>query len=253
MDMGLGGLRVLVTGGSSGIGAALVRAFAGSGAHVAVHYNSRRDDAEALVREAQGKGVTALAVGANLGSPGHADDLVKAAADGLGGLDILINNAGALVGRRPLAEFEPESFDQVMDVNFRSVLECAHAAHPFLKASGKGAIVNTGSIAARHGGGRGSGLYAAAKAGVHSLTRTMAKEFAADGIRANAVAPGVITTPLHDTTPKAAMETMLAQIVMGRFGTPEDCVGAYLFLASPTLAGYITGQIIDVNGGQYMP
>lgn len=257
MDMGLAGLRVLVTGGSSGIGAAVVRGFAQCGADVAIHYNSRRAEAEALVAEAERSGVRAFAVGGDLGAPGQAGEMVEAAVAALGGLDILINNAGAIIGRKPFEDFDPGLYTAVMDLNVRAVLDCTHAAHPHLKASGKAtgraAIVNSGSIAGRHGGGRGSGIYAAAKAAVHSLTRTMAKEFAGDGIRANAVAPGVITTPFHTETPKAAMETMLSQIVMGRFGTAEDCAGAYLFLSSPTLAGYITGQIIDVNGGQYMP
>jgi 3-oxoacyl-[acyl-carrier protein] reductase len=257
MDMGLTGLRVLVTGGSSGIGAAVAMGFAACGADVAIHYNSRRADAEALAEKAAATGVRALAVGGDLSTPGNAGPMVEAAVKGLGGLDILINNAGAIIGRKPIEDFDPALYDEVMDLNVRAVLECAYAAHPYLKATGKAsgraAIVNSGSIAGRHGGGRGSGIYAAAKAAVHSLTRTMAKEFAGDGIRANAVAPGVITTPFHTETPKAAMDTMLTQIVMGRFGTADDCVGAYLFLSSPTLAGYITGQIIDVNGGQYMP
>jgi 3-oxoacyl-[acyl-carrier protein] reductase len=124
---------------------------------------------------------------------------------------------------------------------------------PWLEASG-GFIIHTSSIAARTGGAGGAGLYAAAKAFVSSVTRGMAKEFVGMGIRVNAVSPGVILTPFHEryTSPEQ-MEAMLATIPQGRFGTPDDCVGAFLFLASPTLSSYVTGQILEVNGGQLMP
>jgi 3-oxoacyl-[acyl-carrier protein] reductase len=124
---------------------------------------------------------------------------------------------------------------------------------PWLEKSG-GFIIHTSSIAARNGGGGGAGLYAAAKAFVSSVTRGMAKEFVGSGIRVNAVSPGVILTPFHDRyTSEQQMAAMLATIPQGRFGMPEECVGAYLFLASPALSGYVTGQILEVNGGQLMP
>jgi 3-oxoacyl-[acyl-carrier protein] reductase len=115
-------------------------------------------------------------------------------------------------------------------------------------------IINTSSIAARSGGGPGSGLYASSKAFVGNLTRGLAKELVEDRIRVNAVAPGVIATPFHErfSTPEQ-VAAMVATIPMGRAGTAEDCVGAYLFLASEALSGYVTGQVIEVNGGQLMP
>ena len=123
-----------------------------------------------------------------------------------------------------------------------------------LKAAGGGFIINTTSVAARNGASGGAGLYGSSKAFVHNVTRGMAKELIPFGIRVNAVAPGVIETPFHErySTP-AQMAAMLATVPQGRLGTPEDCVGAYLFLASAALSPYIIGQVIEVNGGQLMP
>jgi 3-oxoacyl-[acyl-carrier protein] reductase len=124
---------------------------------------------------------------------------------------------------------------------------------PHLQRQG-GFIINTTSIAARNGGGNGAILYAAAKGFVSTITRGHAKEFARDGIRVNAVAPGIIATPFHDRyTDPEMLEAQRRTVPMDRVGVPEDCVGAYLFLASSLLSGYITGQIIEVNGGQLMP
>jgi 3-oxoacyl-[acyl-carrier protein] reductase len=141
----------------------------------------------------------------------------------------------------------------VLDLNVRSVVVACRAAIPWLQRQG-GVIINTSSIAARNGGGPGSGLYASAKAFVSNLTRGLAKELVKDRIRVNAVAPGVIATPFHDrfSTPEQLTQ-MVGAIPMGRAGAPEDCVGAYLFLASDTLSGFVTGQILEVNGGQLMP
>jgi 3-oxoacyl-[acyl-carrier protein] reductase len=126
---------------------------------------------------------------------------------------------------------------------------------PVMRAQGRGgSIINVTSVAARHGGGPGAFLYAGSKGFVSTATRGLAKELVGDRIRVNAVAPGVIQTPFHDrySTPQM-LESFKATIPMARIGTPEECVGAFLFLASETLSGYVTGQIIEVNGGQYMP
>jgi len=134
------------------------------------------------------------------------------------------------------------------------VVMASQAAVPHLKKAGGGSIINTSSVAARNGGGPGSALYGGAKAFVSNVTRNMARELAPQGIRVNAVAPGVIMTPFHErySSPEL-LEQMRRSIPMGRIGKAEDCVGAYLFLASPALSGYITGQTIEVNGGQIMP
>jgi 3-oxoacyl-[acyl-carrier protein] reductase len=245
----LAGRAVLITGASTGIGAALARAFAGQGAQVAIHYNSSRIAAEALSAEI-GRG--AAAFGGDLTRRGVAATLVDAVVARFGRLDILINNAGSLVGRRPIDAADDAFSDAVVDLNIRSAFEASRAAIPALRAQG-GAIISTSSIAARNGGAGGVVLYAAAKAFISTFTRGLAKELVKDNIRVNAVAPGVIATALHERHSSAAqMAAMVATIPMGRAGVPQDCIGAYLFLASPALSGYVTGQVIEVNGGQYM-
>lgn len=243
--------RVLVTGGSTGIGAALCLALAEQGARVALHYNESRE-AALSVQQQQPDRITL--VQGDMGVAGEAARVVRDAATHLGGLDGLINNAGGMLGRIPTTEMSGEHFDRVTDLNAKSVWEASVAAHPHLVAAGGGFIINTSSVAARNGGGGGAVIYAAAKAFVSSLTRGQAKEFVKDGIRVNAVAPGLIQTPFHDRyTPPDVMAAQRASIPMGREGTPEECVGAFLFLASQSLSGYITGQVIEVNGGQLMP
>jgi 3-oxoacyl-[acyl-carrier protein] reductase len=142
---------------------------------------------------------------------------------------------------------------RVLDLNVNSVVIASHAALPHLRKS-RGCIINTGSIAGRNGGGPGVGIYGAAKGFVQTFTRALAKEVAPDGIRVNAVAPGTIATPFHerDSTPEQ-LEAVRKGIPLGRLGSAEDCAGAYLFLASPSMSRYVTGQIIEVNGGQLMP
>lgn len=253
MTFGLEGRKALVTGASSGIGRAVAAALAKQGVSVAVHYNTGREGAERLAEDIRASGGTAMAVHADLAEDATAEALIAQVEAEFGGLDILVNNAGAMGDRTPFAEGGSALALRAFDLNCRSLLAVSHAALPLLQASDAAAIVNTGSIAGRNGGGVGAGYYAAAKGYVHTATRGMAREFAPLRVRVNAVAPGVIDTPFHATTPPAVMASMKATIPMGRIGTADDCIGAYLFLSSATLSGYITGQIIDVNGGQYMP
>jgi len=250
---GFRGLKALVTGASSGIGHRVAEAMATHGAMVAVHYNQNAEAAQALVRRIEADGGCAVALRADLNADEAAEGLVAAAAEALGGIDILINNAGAMGLRQTFAAAGGRLATEVFDLNCRSLVSVTHAALPFLRNSDAAAVVNTGSIAGRNGGGPGAGFYAAAKGYVHTVTRGMAREFAPLGIRVNAVAPGVIDTPFHATTPPEVMASLKASIPLGRLGTTEDCVGPYLFLCSPRLSAYVTGQILDVNGGQYMP
>jgi 3-oxoacyl-[acyl-carrier protein] reductase len=249
----LRGKRALITGSSTGIGAAVARELARLGAAVAVHGHKNAAAAEAVAAEIRAAGGKAVVVLGDVGASGEAQKIVDAAVAGLGGLDILINNAGAILERVTNAGFDEAMYEQVYNLNVRSVLAVTKAAYPHLKAAGGGSIVNTGSIAGRFGGFAGSSVYASAKAAVHSITRNAAREFAPDHIRVNVVAPGFIITPFHDKTPQSVKDAAAAQIPMQRLGTAEDCVGAYVFLASDSMSGYITGQIIDVNGGQLMP
>ena len=248
------GRVVLVTGASTGIGAAVARAFGAVGARVCVHYNSSAAEAEAVVAAIRTGGGDAWAEPADLGTPGNAAALVAGVAARAGGLDVLINNAGNLLARVPFAEADDTLYRRLIELNLTSVVEASRAALPHLRARGRGAIINTTSIAARNGGGPGTILYATTKGAVSTFTRGLAKEVAREGIRVNGVAPGIIETPLHDRyTSPATMATLVAGIPMGRAGSAEECAGTYLFLASDTLSGYITGQIIEINGGQLMP
>jgi len=247
------GKRALVTGSSTGIGAAVAKELARLGASVAVHGNKNAEAAEAVAAEIRAAGGMAVVVLGDVSNSTSAAQIVADAVAGLGGLDILINNAGAILDRVTNAAFDDTAYDNVYNLNVRSVLSVTKAAYPHLKAAGGGSIINTGSVAGRFGGFGGSAVYASAKAAVHSITRNAAREFAPDHIRVNVVAPGFIITPFHDKTPQSVKDTAAAQIPMQRLGTAEDCVGAYVFLASDSMSGYITGQIIDVNGGQLMP
>jgi 3-oxoacyl-[acyl-carrier protein] reductase len=249
----LKGKKVLVTGSSTGIGAAVAIEFGRLGAHVVVHGNRNAARAQEVTDTIIKAGGVAHVVTGDVSGRDSASRIVDDAVAALGGLNILINNAGGIVQRVTNAAFDNELFDQVYDLNVRSILNVTKAAYPHLKAGGPGSIINTGSIAGRFGGFAGSTVYASAKAAVHSISRNAAREVAADKIRVKTVAPGFIETPFHANTPEAARDGARAMIAMGRLGTAEDCVGAYIFLASDNMSGYITGQIIDVNGGQLMP
>ncbi len=245
---------VLVTGASSGIGAAVSRALAAQGARLALHWHANAAGARAVAADVEAAGRRpAVLLQGDLGARGTARRLVEEAMRSLQGLDILVNCAGALVSRRPVLEADDAFVDAVFDLNARAVLGTCQAAAVPMKARGGGSIINVGSIAGLDGGGPGAGIYGASKAWVHNLSRHLAREFAADHIRVNTVAPGVVQTPFHHATPPERMEAMRRSVHLGRIGTTDDCVGAFLFLASQQLSGYITGQIIHVNGGQVMP
>ena len=250
----LDGKSVLVTGASTGIGAAAARAFARAGCRVAIHYNASLNRAEEVAADVRFAGAQAFLVGGDLRSSSKARDVVNAAAEHFGGLDILVNNAGGLVARVPIAEVDDEFLDAVIDLNVRSLVTCCSAAVPHMRRAGRGNIVNVTSVAARTGGGPGSSLYASAKGFVSTFTHGLAKELVRDNIRVNAVSPGVIVTPFHErySTP-AMLEAFKATIPMNRLGAPDECAGAFLYLASDALSGFVTGQILEVNGGQVMP
>ena len=250
MDIDLTAQRAIVTGASTGIGRAIAIALARAGADVAIHYGSSRKEADETARAVESHGRRAVLVQADFRDPTAAGKAVEAAVQALGApIDILVNNAGSLVRRSAVEEMDAELWQEVIALNLSSVFFVTKAALPHL---GDGArIVNVSSVAARHGGGPGAFAYAAAKGGVMTLTRGLAKELASRNIRVNAIAPGVIETPFHDkfSTPEQ-LETFRKGIPLGRLGTSEECAGAVLYLVSP-LASYVTGQSIDINGGQW--
>ena len=249
----LAGKAVLVTGASTGIGAALAIAYAEQGCRVALHYNSSAGEAEAVAAKIRGAGGEVFLTRGDFGRSADVTRVVEESAEKFGRLDGLVNNAGGMLGRVPYAGMTDGQYDRVRDVRGRSVITACRVALPWLKRHG-GFIINTSSIAARNGAGGGAGLYGSSKAFVSNVTRGMAKEFIRFGIRVNAVAPGTILTPFHERYSSAEqMKGMVATIPQGRAGTAEDCVGAFLFLSSDAMSGYVTGQIIEVNGGQLMP
>jgi 3-oxoacyl-[acyl-carrier protein] reductase len=251
----LKGKAVLITGGSTGIGAAAARAFGQNGAKVALNFNANAEEAGKVAAEVERAGGKALLVRGDVTKSGVATQVVAETVKAFGRLDVLINNAGALIKRTPVADYTDDYVDAVLELNVKQVVRfMREAAVQMRRQGGGGAIVNVSSIAARHGGGPGSVIYAAAKGFVATATRGWAKELVRDRIRVNAVSPGVIMTPFHERYSTAEqLAAMQTTIPMDRLGTPDECVGAFLYLASEALSGYVTGQIIEVNGGQYMP
>lgn len=250
----LQGKAVLVTGASTGIGAAVARGFAAQGARVGLHYNASEEAAKAVAYEIGAAGGEAVLIRADVSTRAGARAAVEQAVAAFGRLDGLVNNAGGMVRRVAYADVSERDYDEIMDLNARSVVVASQAAVGPMKAAGGGFIINTTSVAARNGASGGAGLYGSSKAFVHNVTRGMAKELIPFGIRVNAVAPGVITTLFHERySTEAQLQAQLATIPAGRLGLAGDCVGAFLFLACASLSGYIIGQVIEVNGGQLMP
>jgi 3-oxoacyl-[acyl-carrier protein] reductase len=244
----------LITGASSGIGAAAALAFGRQGVLVAVHYNARKSEAEAVAAEIRKAGSDAAVFQADVSSTPHLDRLASEVHARFGRIDILVNNAGGFVQRVLLAEAPDELIDRVFHQNARSMVALSRQVIPHMRRQKSGTIINVTSQAARTGGSQGSGLYSATKAYISTYTRTLAKELVGDGIRVNAVAPGIIHTPIHDghTSPELLAQ-LCAGIPMRRLGRADECAGAMLFLASEKHASYITGQTIEINGGLLMP
>jgi 3-oxoacyl-[acyl-carrier protein] reductase len=249
----LAGRVALVTGGATGIGGAISRAYGKARMKVAVHYMAGRDEAEKVAHDIRAAGGEALILQADISLTGAAEKLVAETVAKFGRLDVLVNNAGGLVARTLVGELDDAFYDRVMDLNVRSLVHTSQAAILAMRKSGGGSIINVSSISARTGGSPGSSIYSGAKAFVSTFTRSLAREAAPDNIRVNALSPGTIATAFHErhSTPDK-LEATRKTIPLGRLGAPEDCAGAALFLASNTMSGYVTGQVIEVNGGQLM-
>ncbi len=245
---------MLVTGASGGIGAGIAEAFGRCHASVGVHYNTNREAAYSVVTTIKAVGGESWPLQADLRQTDSATALVEAFVEAAGGLDVLVNNAGGPELLRPVADLSDEEFDQIFDLNARSVFAACRAAIPHLRRNpGRASIINVTSLSARLGSGPGASIYGASKAFISAMSKTLARELAPDGVRVNALSPGFVATPLHDKVSSPQLvANWLNQIPMGRGGEPADCAGVALFLASPGHAGFLTGQVIEVNGGQYM-
>jgi 3-oxoacyl-[acyl-carrier protein] reductase len=250
------GKRALVTAGAQGIGLAISRQLLAAGCDVFVHYRSSAEGAKSLAKEAKALGRRFSSASADLTSTEGCDPMVAEAVKFLGGLDVLVNNAGSLVGRRSLIEGSDDFWAEVMSLNLGSMRRVTRAAAPHLiaaaKKSGGASIVNQSSVGGRRGGHAGSLAYSTAKGAVLTFTRMLALELGPHGVRVNALAPGFIAgTNFHNThtTPESARAT-IAGIPLGRAGNADDVARAAVFLAGE-YDGFITAATLDINGGVY--
>lgn len=240
----------LVTGGGRGIGRAIALRLAQDGIAVAVNYRGNTAAANEVVRQIVDAGGRAVALGGDVAASGEAARLVNETVAQLGRLDILVNNAGITRDNLTLRLSE-DDWDAVLSTNLKGAFLCAKAAlRPLLRARESGRIVSVSSVVGLTGNA-GQANYAAAKAGLLGLTKSLAREVASRGITVNAVAPGFITTEMTDALPAEMRESVKATIPLGYFGTPEDVAATVAFLAS-LAARYITGQVLSVDGGMVM-
>ena len=243
----LDGQIALVTGASRGIGRSVALGLADAGAEVVVNYSSSPDAADAVVAEIKDSGGKAYALQANVADEEAVNGLIKTVIEQSGRIDVLVNNAG-ITRDGLLMRMKTDDWQAVINLNLSGVFLCTRAvARPMLKQK-SGRIINITSVVGLMGNA-GQSNYAAAKAGVVGFTRSAAKEMASRGITVNAVAPGFIAT---DMTKDLDAEGILAAIPLGRFGTPDQVAGAVRFLAADPAAAYITGQVLQVDGGMVM-
>lgn len=249
MSNKLNGKRALVTAGAQGIGLAISRALLDEGCKVAVHYYSSADAANELKSEF---GDRVELFQADLTDPTQTKKTVEEAIDALGGLEVLINNAGSLIARKRLEEVDSDFWQTVIDVNVTSMINVTKFSAPALRAANGASVVNLASLAGRKGGHPGSLVYSTAKGAVLTMTRALSNELGPDGVRVNALAPGLILeTSFHDThTTKESAANTIAGIPIGRAGNPNDVAHATVFLAEQ-FDGFVTGATLDINGGVY--
>lgn len=248
----LSGKIALITGGSSGIGAATAQRFAELGAQVAISYHRNERGAQQVRERALKAGGEAIAVHADVRHASEILSLIEETTERLGPIDILVNNAGSLIERMRLMDMTEEHWDNVMNLNLKSAFVCSQAVARSMIERKSGSIVNIVSIAGRNGGGLGAGAYATAKGGLITFTKALAKELAPYHIRVNAVSPGVIDTPFHEvfSTPEMIRD-FVKTIPLGRVGSAMEVANVIAFLVSDA-ASYIAGETIEVNGAQLM-
>ncbi len=253
MSIELSGTSALITGASRGIGAATAITLAKAGVRrMLLHYGGHREGAEATAAAVRAEGCQAGILQADLATDEGIRSLIRQYRESGAAVDLLINNAGSLVARSRLHEFTEDLYEQVMNLNVKSVWFLTQAVAAGMAERGSGVIVNVSSIAARNGGGPGATIYAGAKATVSAITKGLAKELAPKGIRVNAVSPGTVENHFHETfSTKEMLDAAVRQTPAGTLGTNEEVADTILFLCSPA-ARYIHGQTLEINGGMYM-
>ena len=244
----LAGKVALVTGSTRGIGYATAAALRSAGARVFV--TGRGEDGLAAACERLGGEPDCVGSAADLTDPVAVKPLVARAVEAFGRLDILVNNAG-IGSTVPIDDLDAGEWNRVLAINLGATFFACQAARPAMREAGGGAIVNVASFAGQTGGLAGSPAYAAAKAGVIGLTRNLARQFAADGIRVNAVSPADIETDMTASWPEELRRRLIAITPQARFGSVDEVAGAILFLASDW-SSFVTGQTLSINGGAYM-
>jgi 3-oxoacyl-[acyl-carrier protein] reductase len=244
----LKGKVAIVTGGAQGIGRAIALTLARSGADVAVS-DVNIERAQETAREIESLNVKSLAIKADVADVNEVEQMVKETVDKLGKIDILVNNAG-ITRDNVILRMKSEDWDQVMDINLKGTFLCTKAVLRFMFRQKSGRIVNVASITGLMGNA-GQANYSASKAGIIGFTKATAREYANRGIRVNAVAPGFIDTAMTKAIPDKEREMLIKQIPMERLGSVDDVASVVYFLVSD-LSSYITGQVININGGMYM-
>ena len=244
--MMLQGIVAIVTGGTRGIGLAIVRTYLQNGAKVAL-FGSREETVNKALDElkAENAGWEVIGMAPDLTDYAAVKAAVDDVAHHFGKVDILVNNAG-ISAREPLEAYEPESFKRIMDLNVTALFNGCKAVEPIMKAQGGGCIINTSSMVSLYGQPSGVG-YPTSKFAVNGMTKSLARELGRVGIRVNAVAPGVTRTDMVAALPPEMVARISAPIPLGRIGEPEEVANVFLFLASD-LASYVTGAVISVDG-----
>lgn len=242
----LKGKTAMVTGGTRGIGYAVVKVYLENGASVAL-CGSRQETVDKALAKLKEENPDYKVIGLcpDLGNPEEVQKAVETVNETFGSLDILVNNAG-ISARDSLYNYNPEDFAKIMNLNVNAVFNCAQAAAKIMKEQGGGVILNTSSMVSIYGQPAGVG-YPASKFAVNGLTKSLARELGRDNIRVNAVAPGVTRTDMVAALPDEVIKPLIATIPLGRVGEPEDIANAFLYLASD-LASYVTGVILSVDG-----
>lgn len=242
----LDGKVAIVTGGTRGIGCAIVQKFLKAGAKVAL-FGSRQETVDKALEQIKAERPEAEVMGLcpALGNYQEVEEAIQAVQNQFGRLDILVNNAG-ISARESLYDYQPEDFEKIMRLNVTGVFQCTKAAASIMKNQGGGSVINMSSMVSIYGQPAGCG-YPASKFAVNGLTKSLARELGRDQIRVNAVAPGVTRTDMVAALPEEMVQKMAATIPLGRIGEPEEVANAVLFLASD-LASYVTGTVLSVDG-----